>query len=852
MKRMKIYLVAALYCLVVSCTTSQKIEQDDDFATETTDATLSADPSQSTADVSEFDLDEKATDPVATTETATAAPVEKDEFADFDNSVNDAPTDVAQTAPVEKDEFAEFDTPSESTPVPSEQAAQVPPAEAQPPVVAESSPAPVENTPAETLPEDGFVASNPTLPEQPPMVPDTPVPPVIVETPAPEAQPEPLTKIEQVFYKPNQNGGAITIEGDRPIQFTTRHNSTTNQLVVEIQNSVVPSKLKRSLNTKDMASSIGSVDIYQKANSKVARFVVQLRPGAEEPLIQPEGNSLLIIGAANEAFVAKQKADAEQAAAARNSPPLQAQNGFVDLNSDGIMNTQSLEEFLVGNQKFYGKKISIETNNVDITEAIKFIAEESGVNLLMDEGLEGKISLKLRQVPWDQALILILKAKKLGYVRQGSVLRIAKLTDLQAEESEAYRLLAARRSNEPMIVKRFFISYGNLADIQMKIRDFMISTAPVSSAQPIGSTQVGTPGAASGAPGAVSPTGAATVAPGASSLAATAAALATGGAGTAAPSTANAPGGATAPGADAMAMQNRMVLGRVISDERTGSLIVTDTKENMTKIEKLIAALDTQPKQIVVETRIVNATETFSKSMGFNWAAAGTSNPAQNAGILDLKTQAARPPSALTQATFSWKNLDIIGNLDAIIALGEIQEKVKVLNTQRITVSSGKAAQIGAESVLRIPTPQTTAVGNSAVVTNSELKEIKYGLKGVITPQSSNENTIFADVDLQQIALTDSTNGSTTNNQLGGRVLAQSGQTVAVNASFQSRNSSNESGVPGLRDVPILGFLFKGKSEEMSKAETLVFVTMTILEPVTGIFKKAAGEINSEAPQATE
>lgn len=848
MKRMKIYLVAALYCLVVSCTTSQKIEQDDDFATEATDATLSAEPSQSTADVSEFDLDEKATDPVATTETTTAAPVEKDEFADFDDTSATAPTDVAQAAPVEKDEFAEFDTPTEPTPV---EQAQVPPAETQPPVIAEQTPVPVENTPVETLPEDGFVASNPTPVEQPPMVPETPAPPVVVETPAPEVQPEPLTKIEQVFYKPNQNGGAITIEGDRPIQFTTRHNSATNQLVVEIQNSVVPSKLKRSLNTKDMASSIGSVDIYQKANSKVARFVVQLRPGAEEPLIQPEGNSLLIIGAANEAFVAKQKADAEQAAAARNNPP-QAQNGFVDLNSDGIMNTQSLEEFLVGNQKFYGKKISIETNNVDITEAIKFIAEESGVNLLMDEGLEGKISLKLRQVPWDQALILILKAKKLGYVRQGSVLRIAKLTDLQNEETEAYRLLAARRSNEPMIVKRFFISYGNLADIQMKIRDFMISTAPVSSAQPIGSTQIGTPGA-NGAPGAASPTGAATVAPGASSLAATAAALATGGAGSAAPSTANAPGAAQASaGADALAMQNRMVLGRVISDERTGSLIVTDTKENMTKIEKLIAALDTQPKQIVVETRIVNATETFSKSMGFNWAAAGTSNPAQNAGILDLKTQATKPPSALTQATFSWKNLDIIGNLDAIIALGEIQEKVKVLNTQRITVSSGKAAQIGAESVLRIPTPQTTAVGNSAVVTNSELKEIKYGLKGVITPQSSNENTIFADVDLQQIALTDSTNGSTTNNQLGGRVLAQSGQTVAVNASFQSRNSSNESGVPGLRDVPILGFLFKGKSEEMSKAETLVFVTMTILEPVTGIFKKAAGEINSETPQATE
>lgn len=829
MKRLKIYLIAALYCLAVSCSTSKTIEQDDDFATEATDATVSAEPSGSTADISEFDLDEKAANPEAapSTDTAAQAPAEKDEFADFENSAAAPPADATAgtQAPTEKDEFAEFDTPAteqlatpvEQTPPPAI-AEQAVPIEIQPPVaevppVTEPTPVPVEQTP----------------------------PPVIAETPKPEVPAEePMAQIGQISYKANRNGGAVTIEADRPLQFTTRLNSATNQLVVEVQNSVVPSRLKRSLNTKDMASSIGSVDIYQKANSKVSRFVVQLRPGAAEPLVQPEGNSLLIIGAANEAYIAKQKEEAARAASAKNS---KSHTEFVDLNSDGIMSTESLEKFLMGNQKFYGKKISIETNNLAVTEAIKFIAEESGANLLMDEGIDGNISLKLRQVPWDQALVLILKAKKLGYVRQGSVLRIAKLSDLASEEAEAVKRLEARRGNEPMIVKRFFISYANLEDIQIKIRNFIQATSLAGMAAGAGDN----PTDFQGPNGAANPGTAAAMAPAAGGT--------TPGTSGATPAT---PGGASAgQGPNTQLLQgDQLARGRVIADTRTSSLIVTDTKDNMDKIEKLIAALDTQPRQITLETRIINATENFSKSLGFNWKSDGSSGAsAPNSAALGITTQGQSFPSTIVSSKFTWKSLNIIGNLDAVIQLGEIQDKVKVLNTQRVTVTSGRTISIGAKGVLRKPKTNITSVGNAAVETEG-FDKIEYGLSGTIVPQASNENTVSADVDLKQIALTDPTSGNTTENQLGGRVVAQSGQTVAVNASFQSRNATSESGVPGLRDVPVLGMLFKGKTEDLSKSETLVFITMNILEPVTGVFKKAATDISSDpatqAPSQTE
>lgn len=799
MKRMKIYLTAILFGFVVSCTTSKKIEQDDDFATEaaeTTDAT-SADASSSTADVSEFDLDENTASPeAAPADTAAQQPsAEKDEFADFNDSSAPPPADQVAQAPAEKDEFAEFDNPPADPAAPVE---QTPPAVAeqaapidQPPVVAETPPSVVEAAP------------------EVPVAPEIPPTPEVTEAPKPEAPvEEPLAQIAQVFYKPNSNGGAVTIEGDRPLQFTTRLNSESNQLVVEIQNSTIPSKLKRSLNTKDMASSIGSVDIYQKANSKIARFVVQLRPGATEPLVQPEGNSILIIGAANEAYLAKQKAEAEQVEAAKK---MQSHDGFVNLNSDGIMSTQTLEQFLAGNQKFYGKKISIETNSLSIKDVIKFIAEESGANLLMDEGIEGNISLKLRQVPWDQALILVLKAKKLGYIRQGSVLRIATLSTLREEENEAVQMQASRRNNEPMIVKRFFISYAKLSEIQEKIHAFIVATAPTT-----GGGQENSAAARSATPS------------------------------TGQPATPQAAGAS-------QSTSSQITSGRVIGDERTGSLIVTDTRENMDKIEKLIAALDTQPRQVALETRIINATENFSKSMGFNWASAGSTNSSQNSAAVGVTTQGKTFPSTIVNTKFTWKNLDIIGNLDAIIQLGEIQDKVKVLNTQRVTVTSGRSVQIGAQSKLRIPIQTTSAVGTGGATTNtSGFETVTYGLSGTVLPQASNENTVSAEVDLKQVSLVNVETGDTTDNQLGGRVVAQSGQTVAVNASFQSRNATSESGVPGLRDIPVLGLLFKGKTEDLSKSETLVFITMNILEPVTGVFKKAAGEISEEPKTQTE
>ena len=109
-----------------------------------------------------------------------------------------------------------------------------------------------------------------------------------------------------------------------------------------------------------------------------------------------------------------------------------------------------MDEYLANNTKFYGKRISIETSEMHIREVLKFISEESGVNMIFDDAINGNISLKLRKVPWDQAFVLILKSKGLSYRRQGSVLRVASAETLIKEETAAINLRDLKTSGEPM------------------------------------------------------------------------------------------------------------------------------------------------------------------------------------------------------------------------------------------------------------------------------------------------------------------------------------------------------------------------------------------------------------------
>ena len=644
--------------------------------------------------------------------------------------------DTAETAsdPDAKDEFAEFDKPAQ-----------------------DEAPAQVETPPAEET------VDVPAQPQE-----------EIAAEPPPPAMDQPTAKISDVKFLGNSNGGTLVINADYPLQYKTRMNSNTNQLVVEVQNAVVPDRLKRALNTKDMTSNIGSIDIYQNSNSNVARFVVQLRAGSQEPLVQPEGNSLLIVGSPS-GIRDQQTPEAMAAAEGGESD---------DAASLGIMNSESIEDFLANNNKFYGRKISIETTDMDVRDVLKFISEESGINMIFDDNIAGRLSLKLRKVPWDQALVTILKSKKLAYRRQGQVLRIGPVETLAKEEEDAIRLKEAKLKTESLVVRNFSINYADVTALEAKVRDFISE--------------------------------------------------------------------GTTPGQN----QGR---GKVTVDARTNSLIVTETNTKLSQVEKLIMLLDSQPQQVLIEGRVVEASENYARKIGvnfgFNLPQTGDANlviPGRdrvvtgNGGLSRFYSPSATfNPSAAGSFTGSlWiGQFGAFGDLSTRLALDEVEDKVKILSSPRIAVLHNSQATIKQGSVIQVPSTETSTAGTQT--TTQTFREVEVGVNLDVKPLISSIGTVNLDLKIERSAVTGT--GGRTQREIKTNIIVKSGETAVIGGVFTSDVTNTRTGIPGLKDIPILGTLFRTDANSSQKTELMFFISPRILKSLQApSFKASSQDLDSE------
>ncbi|MFZ4403707.1 MAG: type IV pilus secretin PilQ [Pseudobdellovibrionaceae bacterium] len=541
-----------------------------------------------------------------------------------------------------------------------------------------------------------------------------------------------------VKFKANDNGGTVVLEATGPVQYKTRTNPDTKQFIVEMENVTVPAKFKRTLNTKDIEGAIGSVDIYQNSGGSTARLVLQMREGFSNPMVQQEGNSLLVVSSGNTIIHHDEVASDNDA----------------EIPMDKILTSQSLSDFLAGNTKFYGKKISIEMNeDMDIKDALHFITEETGLNMVIAEEVKGKVRLKLRQVPWDQALVVLMRAKKLGYTRQGSVLRIAPIEELKAEEDEATKLAVAKKVIEPLKVKMFPINYAKVDELASKIKEFLTEGR-----------------------------------------------------------------------------------GKVVGDSRTNALVVTDTEETLKRVAKLITSLDIQPPQVLIEGKIVEAQETFARSIGINWGLNGI-----NRGFGAIDGQPVNLSSNLSVNSgagsggnlgfdLSLGSLGMLGNLSAALALTENEGKLKVLSSPRIVALTNETAKIS--QTIQVPV-RTATVSNGVQQISYAYKDL--ALKFEVTPQVSSDGAVIMKVNvnrefkgpsrIEQGIETFDVNARAADT----RVLVKNGQTAVIGGVYQSDATTAVKKVPWLGDIPVLGWLFKTDAVDRSKNELLIFLTPRIL-----------------------
>lgn len=269
--------------------------------------------------------------------------------------------------------------------------------------------------------------------------------------------------------------------------------------------------------------------------------------------------------------------------------------------------------------------------------------------------------------------------------------------------------------------------------------------------------------------------------------------------------------------------------GSASFDARTNSFIVTDTEDVLRQIGIMIKNLDTPPRQVLIEGKIVEASTNFSKQMGINWGFSGS--PVKLGGKTSFTPNfsiGSIKESTENSLGFNVGVIDFIGSLTASLALLETDGKVKVLSSPRIVTINNNAAKISTTSSIK-----PVSKDNTGKFTEGSALELKLNLD--VTPQVTNDGSVKMKIDVNRdfsgVAADPTIAGSAPKytRAISTNVLVKNGQTSVIGGVFQNDTSEGEIGISGLKDIPILGFLFRQKQTTKANTELLVFLTPKIL-----------------------
>lgn len=279
-------------------------------------------------------------------------------------------------------------------------------------------------------------------------------------------------RVLSVDYFSTIKGGAFEIQTSQNPDFETEFVQDTNQFILKIKNAKISKDLKRPFLTKDFKQSFNSMSSYQDKDGAV-RFVFKVIDNgssrSNEPSIVLNNNSLMVTSANNPNATPAYQASAQESKKYQLDDDRGPPGENLGLGGAG----GSIEDFILNSGKFSGELISIQAKNEDIVNIINFISEEVGANIVISDSVKGTISIKLNQVPWDQALVVLMKSKGLGYVRNGNVLRVASLEELKKEALAAEEVKKAQKTYAPFHVKVFPLSYAKPSVVEEKIKPFL-------------------------------------------------------------------------------------------------------------------------------------------------------------------------------------------------------------------------------------------------------------------------------------------------------------------------------------------------------------------------------------------
>jgi type IV pilus assembly protein PilQ len=469
-------------------------------------------------------------------------------------------------------------------------------------------------------------------------------------------------------------------------------------------------------------------------------------------------------------------------------------------------------------QGYAGEKLSLNFQRVDVRDVLKVIADFTGKNIVVSDSVSGSVTIGLKDVPWDQALDVIMKSKGLDMRVNGSVISIAPAEEFAAKEKAQLTADAERETLETLRTEVFSLRYQKAMDF----RNMLLG----------------------------------------------------GGTSTAGGSTSSGMSMGTSTGGSSAGRMNRILSprGSVTFDARTNTIFVQDTPKKLEEIQVIINKVDVPVKQVMIESRMVIASNTFSKALGARFGISQTGTPGSNTnlsigGTLGNKATAYTAPTTaggtgtytlgtqggtVQSATIgnyiisSNGQPDLMSNLPVTNAYGgialsllklsanlllnlelsalEADSRGKVISSPRVTTANQQKARI-AQGV-EIPYQSATSSGATAV----SFKKAELSLE--VTPQITPDQKIIMDLDVRKDSRGETLPGGVAINtqNVQTQVLVGNGETVVLGGIYEQVSQKTTDKVPFFGDLPVVGYAFKRNTRQEDKTELLIFITPKVMD----------------------
>lgn len=419
-------------------------------------------------------------------------------------------------------------------------------------------------------------------------------------------------------------------------------------------------------------------------------------------------------------------------------------------STDRKSHSSAIDERQTGEKIFTGQKISLDFKDADIKNIFRLLAEVSGLNLVVTDDVKGKVTIRLIEVPWDQALDLIINTNGLASVQSGNLVRISSRGTLR---SEMEAMLSAKRSKEelePLQTAYFNINYAKVKELEPKIKS-LLSKRP----------------------------------------------------------------------------DNALVV-----DERSNTIMVRDIQKSVDDVIALVSKLDLRTPQVLIESNLIETTPSFSRSLGFQFGF-------DRGGFSFDSTHTAEAPfSGALGATLSVIQSRVGGltNLTARLTAAEQEGNIKIISRPSVLTLNNVPSTIQSLRILRVALPSSTNIASgsgSAAGTAVATEKIPVGIILTVTPQVSSDGFVLMNISVKSSSLGSRSSGAAVPDELSreaiSNVLVRDGETIVIGGIMKDSNQDSESGVPYLKDIPFLGWMFKNIRFQKDFEELMVFITPRII-----------------------